>query len=129
LKSNESYNFLSHKLQASCMPPGSPQTDARREQLRQQAIARRQAVVDRIVTTRAFVVGGVVAITCVLAAYLDANARAHTSSTSGSTAIGSGYAGAGYQGDGGGSGSLGVFGGGAPPSSSSGSGTVVSGGS
>jgi hypothetical protein len=114
------------------MPPGSQQNDPRREQLRQQAIARRQAVLDRIVTTRAFVVGGVVAITCVLAGYLETNARAHTSSssTSGTGSFGSsGYAGTGYQGDGGGSGSQGVFGGGAPPNSSSGSGTVVSGGS
>ena len=111
------------------MPPGSQQTDPRREQLRQQAIARRQAVLDRIVTTRAFVVGGVVAITCVLAAYLETNTRAHTSSTSASSTGSFGYTGTGYQGDGGGSSAQGVFGGGAPPSSSSGSGTVVSGGS
>jgi hypothetical protein len=116
------------------MPPAPQQTEARREQLRQQAIQRRQAVIDRIVATRALVLGGAVAITCVLAGYLEASAKTTTSSSS--TASTSGSYGPGYSGgsadnygDAGQSAAQGLFGGGSPPSSSSGAGAAVSGGS
>lgn len=117
--------------------------DPRREQLRQQALRRRQAVLDRIVATRTLAIGGVVAISCVLAGYLDASAKpTRTSSGAASGGYGTsssgfnggqGYGGQGYGGQGyGGQGSgatQGVFGGGSPPSASSGGGSAVSGGS
>jgi len=131
--------------------------DPRREHLRQQAILRRQQVLDRIVGTRYLLLGGVVAATGVMVGYMDASRHqsANNGSGSGLSAIYGNYgsAGSNYGGTygsgsgnyGGGSGSYGggssnygggssgggqsQFGGGTPPSSSSGSGGVVSGGS
>ena len=101
--------------------------DPRREQLRQQALQRRQGVLDRIAATRSLVVGGVVAVSCILAGYLDASAHTTTTSSSAASANSSGYGGSGngyYDNNGGGQ-----FGGGTPPSASSGAGSAVSGGS
>jgi uncharacterized membrane protein YgcG len=102
------------------METGTQQTDTRREQLRHQAIQRRQAVLDRIAGVRVFVGGGVVAIIVVLAGYLDANARPRTTPGVNAAASGMVY---------GGGSSQGVIGGGSPPSASSGGGIAVSGGS
>ena len=108
------------------MPPASQQTDPRREQLRQQAIHRRQAVLDRIVAARSIAVGVVVSASCILAGYMDASAHPRASNqataANGSTfgaAFGSNDPGA----------SQGTFGGGSPLSASSGAGSAVSGGS
>ncbi len=49
--------------------------DPRREQLRRQAILRRQQVLERISGVRMLIVGGVVAASCVLAGYMDASAH------------------------------------------------------
>ena len=108
--------------------------DPRRDYLRRQAILRREQVLERISGTRILLVGGVVAATCVLAGYLDANAHTRSSSTTGGTGGSFGSSGSGY-GNYGGSSHHGeaLSGqnllGGSPPSSSSGSGGVVSGGS
>ena len=117
------------------MASAPQQTDPRREQLRRQAIQRRQAVLDRIAGARAIVIGGVIAVSCVLAGYLDASAHSGTTSNStgglGATGYSGGvtnYGGAdSNQSSGGNSQSL--FGGGSPPTASSGGGSVVSGGS
>jgi len=116
------------------------QTDPRRAQLRQQAIQRRQAVLDRLSGTRTVLVGGVVVASCVLAMYIDASAHTRTSATTGSGSnlgsVGSDYGNYGSNSYGqntygGGSDSSGQsnFGGGSPPSSSTGGGSVTSGGS
>ena len=116
------------------MAPAPQPNDPRREQLRQQALLRRQAVLDRIVATRSLVIGGVVAISCILAGYLDASA--HPKSSSAGAAGGYGNSGTGYLSNNGAT--PGQFGGGSPPSASSGgtapsassgAGSVVSGGS
>ncbi len=104
------------------MDPAPPPPDARREQLRRQAIQRRQAVLDRIVGTRTIVIGGVIMVSCVLAGYLDASA--HTRTASSATTVSNGYGSSSYDTSG-----QGAFGGGSAPSASSGAGTVVSGGS
>ena len=111
------------------MPPAPQQTDPRREQLRRQAIQRRQAVFDRIAGARAIVIGGVIAVSCVLAGYLDASAHPRTSSTGslGASSYSSGVTN--YGGASSGESSQSLFGGGSPPSASSGGGSVVSGGS
>jgi hypothetical protein len=113
------------------MPPAPQQSDPRREQLRQQAIQRRKAVADRISATRSVVIGTVIAISCVLAGYLDASAHTPTSSNSTNGAYANGaYANSfGSADNGNGAPNQGVFGGGSPPSASSGGGTAVSGGS
>lgn len=108
------------------MPPASQQTDPRREWLRQQAINRRQAVLDRIVAARMIAVGIVVSVSCILAGYMDANAHPRSSNRA-TAANGSSFGGAFGSNDSGGL--PGTFGGGSPPSASSGAGSVVSGGS
>lgn len=110
------------------MPAAPQQTDPRREHLRQQALQRRQAVLDRIVATRTLVIGGAVAVSCILAGYLDASAHPRTTSSAGSGLSSAfGRTSSGYY-DNGGS-AQGQFGGGSPPSASAGSGSAVSGGS
>ena len=128
------------------MSTAARQTDPRREHLRQQAIKRRQAVLDRLSGTRTVLVGGAVVASCVLAMYIDANAhtRPNTAAGSGSNlgSTGSDYGnygsnsygqssnyGGGSSNYGGSSSSQNSFGGGSPPSSSSGGGSVISGGS
>lgn len=153
--SSESYQFLKHTLQALNMATKTQPRDPRREHLRRQAIIRRERVLERISATRLLVVGGVVSATCVMVGYLDASAHTRSSSTtSGSgSSLGSNASGAGSYGGssnsggssnygGGSSNSSGgssnygddssgqsLFGGGSPPSASSGSSGVVSGGS
>ncbi len=121
------------------MSAAAQHPDPRREHLRRQAILRRNAVFERLSGTRALMVGGVVAATCVLAGYFDASA--HTRSSSSGGALGSGVSGnygTSSSGGGssnystsssGGSSSQSLLGGGSPPSSSSGGGSVISGGS
>jgi uncharacterized membrane protein YgcG len=111
------------------MPSVPPLTDARREQLRQQAKRRRQAVLDRIVATRVIAVGVAAAITCVLAGYLEASAKTRASSSTAASTSTAYTTNGGYNDGGGQSGSQGSFGGGQPPSASSGNGSAVSGGS
>ncbi len=119
------------------MSTAAQQPDPRREHLRQQAIRRRQAVLDRLSGTRALLVGGAVATTCLLAGYLDASAHAKpgsgTGASSGISAGASAYGSSNGSGastyNGGSSGGQSLFGGGTPPSSSSGAGSAISGGS
>jgi hypothetical protein len=134
------------------MPTAPQQNDPRREQLRRQAIQRRQAVLDRLSGIRLVAVGLVVLVSCILAGYLDASARPHHSmglTVSGGTGSGlglgggssaansSGGSGTATAGSGGGSGQSlsgggsgqSLSGGGSPPVASSGGGSVISGGS
>ncbi|MGH2835903.1 MAG: hypothetical protein ACRDLT_16265 [Solirubrobacteraceae bacterium] len=117
------------------MPPAPQQTDPRREQLRRQAIQRRQAVIDRVVATRTLLIGAVLAGSCIMAGYLDASARPRATSSSTDAFSGSGYTdghGGNHgsnSGNYGGDSTQGLVGGGSAPSASSGAGTVVSGGS
>jgi hypothetical protein len=95
-------------------------------------MSRRQAVLDRIVATRAIVVGSVVAIVCVLAGYIEASAKTRTTNSTGTSVYGNAgqsYGGGSDNYGGGQSATQGLFGGGSPPNSSSGGGSVVSGGS
>ncbi len=150
---SESYQFLNCGPQSLLMSTVAQPKDPRREQLRQQAMLRRQRVMERISGVRMLIVGGVVAASCLLAGYMDAAAHTTSSATTGSTGADLGSAASGYgnygsagnysngggstnygSNYGGGSSSEGgsgqsLFGGGSPPSSSSGSGGVVSGGS
>jgi hypothetical protein len=148
----ESYHSLNQLLQSLPMSTAAPQPDPRREHLRQQAIQRRQAVLERISGTRVLLVGGAVAASCVLAGYIDASAHTRSTAGTGSSfgSTGSAYGSDGsnsygsstyngggssnYNGGGssnynGGSSSQNTFGGGSPPSSSLGGGSAVSGGS
>lgn len=110
------------------MSPAPPPTDPRREHLRRQAVARRQGVLDRLAATRSIVIGVVVATTCVLAGYLDASAHTQTS-TSSTAGVGSAYGDDSSSYDSPDTSAQNQFGGSSAPSASSGSGTVVSGGS
>ncbi|HET9094683.1 MAG TPA: hypothetical protein VFN36_06300 [Solirubrobacteraceae bacterium] len=126
------------------MPPIPRPTDPRRELQRHEAILRRQAVFDRLAATRSIVVGSIIALSCVLVGYLDANARPHRTATSGAGLSGLGVLSTTGAGTGEGSGddgstnsggsaatgaSQGQFGAVAPPSASAGGAAVISGGS
>lgn len=98
---SESYQFLKHGAQSLLMSTVAQPKDPRREQLRRQAILRRQQVFERISATRMLISGSVVAATCVMVGYMDASAHTTSSSTTSGTgsSLGSSGSGSGSYGD------------------------------
>lgn len=105
--------------------------DLKREQLRRKAARRRQAVLDRIASTRRATIGGVAVVTCAVAVLIDVATPVHAA-TAHSTAVNSSTSSGTSSSNSSGSYSDSAtqsLSSGSTPSASSGGGTVVSGGS
>jgi hypothetical protein len=120
----ESYPFLKRSAQSLYMAADSTQRDLKREQLRRKAARRRQAVLNRVATTRRTIIGGVAVATCGVAALISAVTPVHAATTH-ATVLSSSSSDSGSSSDSA-TQSLST---GSTPSASTGVGTVVSGGS